>query len=155
MITPHPVLSLREMLIQRHAFEQRENQAAGNVQTAFAAGMHELGREYDVCVIGAGLPGESLKGRPLQLHVRPRQPSVSSPPFNIRVSGVVTTSDSITGSEGLAFRPTSVDISRSTQCRPAAEFQEESDSAEDVIAHVHRILSLLRHPGHFSISLQA
>lgn len=104
-------------------------------------------------MVGPTAPGESLAGRPLQLHLSPRQENGAGGTFQIRVSGVAVYAPD--QPRNLVFKPVSVDLSRLARTTSSIEFQEEADSAVDIVAHVYRVLKLLHHPEHFTIALTA
>ncbi|HEY1083150.1 MAG TPA: hypothetical protein VGE29_12850 [Prosthecobacter sp.] len=162
MMFPPPAPSLRDILAQHHLQVQQQtlqsqgfahSRSAGLPDAArprseFEAGLSELGREYNVEAVGCALADAPAR-QPVQLQLTPR--SVAVPSFQIRVTGLFIRLAEAAG--GILFKPVSVDIFRPSRCRTTIEFQDEADSAEDVIAHVHRVLSLLRHPAHSAVPL--
>ncbi len=153
MVISPPMLSLRDMLIQRQVIEQHrtQTQESASASSEFEDRLRNIGRDYEVNLVGFDLPHQTLAGRPLQLLLQPRNPQKSV--FQIRITGVVTASVEFRG--GIAFKPISVDITPPERCRTPEDFRDEADSAEDVIGHVHRVLNLLHHPDQSAVTLHA
>lgn len=153
----HQKLTLRALLLEQLLQDTAAVAASLHAQLGdFKQSLRRLEEAYSVVLLTT--PGEqnqneaqSLAGRPLQLLISPREAAASS--LHIRVSGVLKAVDA--SGLRLDFKPSAVDISRSQAAPERDAFQDEIDSAQHLIAHVHQVLKVLRHEGGPVLALSA
>lgn len=118
----------------------------------FKKSLRKLAPDYEVLILTPSQPLQSLSGRPVQLCVTPLKQRVRAP-FQIRISGTFSFEGRLPGQ--IDFRPASISISSTKGAPSHDEFRSETESANDVIAHVHHILSILRHDEQSKVVLSA
>lgn len=141
-----PKLILRDLLLEQLIDSSSTYSLAmtQGVSEPFKDSLRRLRVDYAVYLVVAGIEGGEIKSRPLQLLISPRDPALATS-LMIRVSGVLSPCER--EQEGLDFKPSSVAVCTPLYGGRRDEFQHEKHSSQNVIGHVHQVLSLLRH-GH-------
>lgn len=143
LMDTHQKLTLRELLLEQLLQESAVIATSLKSQiSAFKQSLSTLAPAYSVVIVAPGGSAvQELAGKPLQLLITPREEAASS--LRIRVTGILAAVDG--PGQGLGFKPSAVDISRDQPASACDALQDEIDSAQHLIAHVHQVLKALRH----------